>query len=219
MSIVSEVKVTDAVFTPSYIPAVYDNQTLFEGAVLKTGWKTYQVMSDEWRDGQYALVWNFVTGKSETVNWIVSGFVDATDAVKVLYRKEQVDRKAEYVYNDRVAKEEARVNAIVKGDIVRVVRGRQAKGLVGPVVVETWKPYAQGWKSVTERKFAIAKDDVMVDVVAANGKTYRNYANVEWVWARNCEKAIIPPVNTINKDDVWAEVAKDWDYQNQKEYA
>ena len=219
MSIVSEVKVTDAVFTPSYIPAVYENQTIFAGAVLEVGSKTYQVQSDIWENGRYALVWNAATGKSETVNWIVSGFVDATDVVKALYRKEQVDRKTEYVYNDRIAKEEARVNDIVKGDIVRVVRGRQAKGLVGPVVVETWKPYAQGWKSVKKRKFAIAKDDVMVDVTTSYGKTYRNYANVEWVWARNCEKAVIPPMNNINKDDVWTEVASDWDYQNAREYA
>ena len=114
------------------------------------------------------------------------------------------------LYTER-AQNEART--MVKGSVVKVVSGRTAKGVEGPVVVVIQRPYGMGYRANMENKFAIATSDVMVDFAAKNGKVYKNHRDVVWVWARNCELVNIPEIDMADVE-ARAKEATSWEFKN-----
>jgi hypothetical protein len=184
--------------TQSYVEVEKD---IAHGAVLKIEYgRSVRIMSDVWGQEDIALIWNFDKAAPEWVTldvWEYSpnrsyeAAVDATAEVKELYRQWRI----RMVYDLEVSDETSRVNRKEKGDRVKVVRGRQNKGTEGVIAVVIERPYGMGWRSSLERKFGIATSDVMVDVAAPNGKVYRNYRDIVWAWARNCDKLDIPQVD------------------------
>lgn len=193
MSIFKSVCVKEADFKANpYVPAVYEIQELYVGQVLETGWKEYQVMSDVWETGYWAKVWDKTLNKTLHIDWVEpNGVVDATPEIWALHKQERINRAFEYMMHD--AEQEAL--KIAKGDTVKVVKGRQSKGVEGKVVVLIQRQYGQGYYSSMQNKIAVALDDEMVEVPHANGKVYLNHKNVVWVWALNCEKLNTTPVD------------------------
>lgn len=64
-----------------------------------------------------------------------------------------------------------------------------------------------GYRGRYEWKLCVALDDSMVEVRAANGKIYNNYANVIWVWARNCQVET-PQVNLVGMEKACTDKAQ-----------
>lgn len=189
--------------------AIYNwDGNLVEGTVGTTVamyYDTVRIMSDVWGTGLYGVYFNKELGKFQIVgadtyeyhsNGKAKVEIDGGEdilmaGVKALY-KDHYDMIA-YGYADQVASQ------IAKGDTVKVVSGRNGKGAVGKVVVVMEKPYGMGYRSVMMKKFGIALDDETIEVAAANGKVYKNYKNMVWVWARNVEKVF--EVNEAEKHE------------------
>jgi hypothetical protein len=183
----------------------------YVGAVLSVETRSVQIMSDVWGTGKFALVWDATEGRPKSLclatwEWQPdaeelqsSAEVDATDEVRAAYEEYlvnlEVDRRMDALTNE--------AHMVTKGRTVKVVKGRQGKGTVGPVVVEIVRPYNMGWRTSPRTKVAIATSDVMVDVAGANGKVYKNYRDLVWAWAMNCE--VVNPV-LPNRDEILAEV-------------
>jgi hypothetical protein len=181
------------------------NDETYVGATLDVFVKEQQIMSDVWGQSLNALVWDAEKGEPRTIHldtWEygrddlgkqATGTPDATDEV--------VDAYIAYVARQRADRaidaEKVRVARPGKGAMVKVVKGRQNKGVQGLVVVEIVRPYNMGWKSSAQTKFGIATSDVMVDVAAANGKVYKNYRDVVWAWAFNTERLDVPAVDEV----------------------
>jgi|SRR5665213_577219 len=200
MSVITKVCVKEADFTVSpYVPAVYEERTLYVGATLAVKTKTYQIMSDVWEDGRYALVWDASSGAPKTIDWITSGQVDASPEVLLAYRSVLFDRE----FKGLLAEAERTAAIPSKGDTVRVVKGRTFMNVEGPVVIAINASYRQGWRSSGEQKLAIPLSDVMVDKVMPNGKVFKNYRDLAWVWARNVIKTNKVEIDT----DALAETA------------
>jgi len=162
------------------------------GSTLYVGTKTYQVMSDIWEQGQFALVWNFEAMRVEQIDWVQSGSVaDATPDIQEMAKGYLIWKDAQIRMMDAL-REQARQDAVInKGDEVAVVSGRSGKGAKGKVVVIMTYNYKAGWRSNLERKFGIATSDKKIQV-ARNGRVYDNYADMVWAWARNCSKLTVP---------------------------
>lgn len=166
----------------------YEMQTRYVGRSLYAAEKTVQVMSDIW---EQHLVLHSVAEDGRIVENSVAGYhgekpewsVDATEEAFEAYRAHCEERH----YNSLVAEMEKRVaNPAVKDQVVKVVKGRRAKGTIGRVVVIMERPYNMGWQSVMKLKLGIATSPRKVKVVR-NGREYENFADMEWVWASNCE--------------------------------
>lgn len=174
-----------------------------EGTTLYVGSRSTQIMSDVWGTELYALYWD-EDSKSvkhahlDTYEWSrrddgygkASATVDAT---------EEVWKKVELYYTDEFFREYeskalAEAKQIQKDSLVKVVAGRYSKGAEGKVVVILTKPYGMGYRANLERKFGIATSDEMIDKVV-NGKVYKNYKDVVWAWARNCELTAVPSID------------------------
>lgn len=174
-----------------------------EGTTLYVGSSSVQIMSDVWGTELYALYWD-EESKSvkhahlDTYEWSRSndgyGLADATvDAT------EQVWKKVEQFYIDRYFQEYeskalSQAKQIAKESIVKVVSGRQNKGIQGKVAVILERAYGMGYRSTIERKLGIATSEVMVDKRVGN-KVYKNYRDIVWAWARNCELAVVPGID------------------------
>lgn len=179
--------------------------TFAQGATLKKGKREVRIMSDVWGTEEFAKYWDDGEGRVRDVTLATYEYSPDTSykpgTVEVDATAEVKNKVRQYFYDIGFAKakEAAEQAAAIpqKGDIVKVVRGRNGKGTVGTVVVAMYSQYGMGWKSNTERKFGIATSDVKVKVVAKNGKVYENFRDMVWVWARNVELAETPEINMI----------------------
>ena len=170
---------------------VTEEVTVGVGATLKVWQGSIQVMSDVWETTTYATYWDEALGRLQTVEWVKTGTVDATPEV--------LEKVKSFLYQTElqtaVAKAEREALTITKGSVVKVTKGRNAKGTVGKVAVMIERPYQMGWKSSMATKLGIATSDEKVKVAAANGKVYENYKDVTWAWAMNCELVEVPSIN------------------------
>ena len=75
-----------------------------------------------------------------------------------------------------------------------MVSGRQNQGIQGKVAVIIERAYGMGYRSSLENKLGIATSEVTVDKRVGN-KVYKNYRDIVWAWARNCELAVVPGID------------------------
>ena len=181
----------------------YDSQSNWEGAVLKVVHdQNYRIMSDVWGSADWATVWDEATASPKQIlvnvydmngpDWKpVQITVDATDEIREKYKHWMINVQ----YERLLEMEEARVHQIEKGAIAKVVKGKNGKGTVGPVVVVMDATYGKGYRSSVEKKLAIATSDVKVKKALRNGKIAEVYRDVVWVWARNVEREDIAEIN------------------------
>lgn len=162
-----------------------------QGTTLRKYYRDVQIMSDVWESALHVSYFDTESQSIKTDFWVKDVTIDATEEVKVLAR-ESLRKSFEEVIRLRM-EDEARV--IVKESRVKVTSGRTGKGTVGKVVAIIERPYGMGYRSSLENKLGIATSDVMVDVPARNGKVYKNYRDVVWVWARNCDLIEVPKVD------------------------
>ena len=175
-----------------YEDNVSTQQTFAVGATLRVYNDYIRVMSDEWALATMATYWDDVAGKIKTATWCKAGTkVDATPEV--------LEKVEKFLYENALqeAIEKAKDEALVigKGDTVKVVKGRQGKGVTGKVVVQIQRAYGMGWKSEMRTKVGIATSEEKIMVPAANGKVYENYKDITWAWAMNCELVEVPEID------------------------
>ena len=181
----------------------YDSQSNWEGAVLKVVHdQNYRIMSDVWGSADWATVWDEATASPKQIlvnvydmngpGWKPTQItVDATDEIREKYKHWLINVQ----YERLLEMEQARVHQIEKGAIAKVVKGKNGKGTVGPVVVVMDATYGMGYRSSVEKKLAIATSDVKVKKALRNGKVAEVYRDVVWVWARNVERVDVPQIN------------------------
>jgi hypothetical protein len=129
--------------------------------------------------------------KIKTCIWVKDAKVDATAEVKAKVREIMYEAELTLAIED--AAREAQ--KIVKGSVVKVVSGRTGKGTEGLVAVSIIRPYGMGYRASMEDKIAIATSEVMIDVPGRDGKVYKNYRDVVWVWARNCRRVDVQAID------------------------
>lgn len=185
----------------------------WEGAVLKVVHdRNYRIMSDVWGSADWATVWDEATASPKQIlvnvydmqgpDWKpVAIDVDATPEVRAKYLNWLTKSKYDRLLEDA----ELRVRQIEKGAIVKVVKGRNGKGTIGPVVVAMNATYGMGWRSRQELKVAIATSDVKVKKILRNGKVGEVYQDVVWAWARN---VVREDIAEINQHMLWLEAEK-----------
>ena len=184
----------------------YEMQTRYVGRSLFARRQTVQVMSDIWEEH---LVLHSVAEDGHIVENSVAGGYDfggkelefEIDANEKAFEDYRAYRE-EFHFNTLKSKAEAHVeDPAVKDRVVKVVKGRRAKGTIGRVVVIMERPYNMGWQSVMKLKLGIATSPRKVKVVR-NGREYENYADMEWVWASNCEveKPETPDYDAIREE-------------------
>ena len=177
-------------------------ETFAHGAVLKTGTRSCQIMSDVWGTERYALYWDATEQKPVDVwldtcdyGWLyndkVHAEVDATPEVKAAYREYLIAREVER----RVRIEEDRNVVISKGCTAKVTRGKTAVGTEGKVIAVIKARYGMGYYSSMENKIGIATSDVTYKKALPNGKVVDAHKDVVWVWARNCVRTDVPAVD------------------------
>lgn len=162
----------------------------------------YKIMSDVWGAADKALVWDKATKRPKEVyirfcdyQWDSNSYaeVDATKAVLKAYREYLITIE----YSKRMNAEEERVNRIEKDCTVEVVAGRKVKkGTKGKVVVMLQRENGWGYRRSVSTKLGIALSDVMVDTVGKNGKVYKNYRDMAWVWTYNCKRTDVAEIDT-----------------------
>lgn len=181
----------------------YDSQTNWEGLVLKVEHdQSYRIMSDVWGSADWATVWDEATASPKKIlvnvydmngpDWRpVQITVDATDKIREKYKQWLINVEFEKLLN----LEQNRVHQIEKGAIAKVVKGKNGKGTIGPVVVMMDATYGMGYRSSVEKKLAIATSDVKVKKPLRSGKVVEVYQDVVWVWARNCQRVDIAQID------------------------
>lgn len=191
----------------------YDSQQNWEGLTLKVEHdRNYRIMSDVWGSADWATVWDEATASPRKIlvnvydmqgpDWKpIQITVDATDEIREKYKQWMINVEYQKLLNA----EESFNNQIQKGVIAKVVKGKNGKGTVGPVVVMMDATYGMGWRSSVEKKLAIATSDVKVKKALRNGKVADVYRDVVWVWARNCQRVDVPE---INQHMLWLEAEK-----------
>jgi hypothetical protein len=182
-------------------PYTVSEETVFVGRSVFAKPETVQVMSDIWEEHMrltsidengdlsvYSVAGWYGCQEGDKVEYAI----DATPQAFADYRK----RQYELAYSRFLADAENEVSdPAVKGRVVKVVSGRTGKGAVGRVVVVMMGNYCMGYRSSQQQKLGIALSPEKITVVK-NGKTFENYANMIWVWARNCEVETVQPVDT-----------------------
>lgn len=186
-----------------YTAARDSNENRYEGFVLaKVVDNSYRIMSDVWGSADFALVWDEASASPKHIlvnvydmnpeSWRpVAIEEDASEEVKAKY----LNWKINLEYQKLLAAEESHNNQIQKGVIAKVVKGRNGKGTIGPVVVMMDATYGMGYRASVEKKLAIATSDVKVKKALRNGKVAEVYQDVVWVWARNCQRVDVPQVD------------------------
>lgn len=173
----------------AYTHKVYDRATAQtseveagKGVTLYIGSKTYQVMSDIWEQGSYAVYWDGTAIRVQ--DWIEKGEVDATPEIWVAakaWKREQLYER--HLGNLQRTHEEA-AQRIVRGAKARVVRGRKFPiGMEGEVVGLSQSQWGTN--------VGIATSDVKVEV-EKNGRKFLNHRDVAWVAIRNVERIDTP---------------------------
>ena len=181
----------------------YDSQKNWEGLVLKVEHdQNYRIMSDVWGSADWATVWDESTASPRKVlvnvydmngpDWKpVQITVDATDEIREKYNQYMINLE----FNRLLNAEQSFNNQIQKGVIAKVVKGKNGKGTIGPVVVMMDATYGMGYRSSLEKKLAIATSDVKVKKPLRNGKVVEVYQDVVWAWARNCVRVDVPQID------------------------
>lgn len=163
--------------------------TIAVGSTLYIRVDVVQVMSDIWEDLWRAY---YVTDTGEiSCTTFEEASVDSTPEVFEKHRDYKFKLEFDRRYQDALADNSL---TSVKGRTVKVVRGRKSQGLEGKVVAVINSFYNAGYRGYEAKKIAIALDDTKV-TVTKNGRQYENYANVQWVWANNCEVINPEPVD------------------------
>lgn len=170
-------------------------ETYAEGCVLRSWMGSVQVMSDIWEPALYAEYWCAETQSVKTDLWLKEATVDATPEIVAKAEAWLFKNVYDLAFAKRKAFEEREARKIVKECRVRVVAGRTAKGVEGKVAVIITRAYGMGYRASMEEKLAVATSDTKIKVPAKNGKVYENYKDVEWVWARNCERVDVPEID------------------------
>ena len=194
-----------------YVPLIKE---FAHGCVISVGSRTAQIMSDIWDTEYYAEYWDDNANMVKTIGlycanesgeWYRKSWaeVDATDEVWAKVEKFWYDR--EYSRRENDALKEAQT--IRKDSLVKVTGGRFNKGESGKVVVVIQRPYGMGYRSYMADKLGIATSDVMVDKIV-KGRVYKNYRDVVWAWARNCELTVTPDIDTAKIVEFCTEFAK-----------
>ena len=183
-----------------YATKVTETKTFAQGAVLKVYVDSYQIMSDIWGQAKWATYWDEEAGKvSNTMVDVCDYTWSGTGTAEVDATPEALAKAREWFLKQETEKALGSLTEnswkMDKGDTVKVVSGRTAKGTVGKVVVSIYRDYKSGWSANSERKFGIATSEEMVDYAAPNGKVYKNHKDMVWVWARNCQLATQKPVD------------------------
>lgn len=181
------------------------DQNRYEGFVLaKVVDQSYRIMSDVWGTADFALVWDAATASPKQVlvnvydmqgyGWVpVQIEVDASDDIKQAY----VDWQINLQFQKFLRNAENAAHEISKGTIAKVVKGKNAKGTIGKVVVRMEARYGMGWRSSIRAKLGIATSDVTFQKALPNGKVVNAHRDMVWVWAHNCERVDVP---SIDKD-------------------
>jgi len=178
----------------------------YAGVVLHKYSGSYQIMSDVWGSAVYAVVWDVEHNRPKTVMTSINDMGTVYDRAEVVVdaTAEVIAKARAYYYQmylqEAIGQLAQEAKQIRKGDTVKVTSGRTAKGVTGKVVAVIQRPYGMGYRASMENKLAVATSDVMVPVVAKNGKTYMNNADVEWVWSRNCQKQNIAVVDMVEAE-------------------
>jgi len=170
------------------------------GRTLYVTYKSVQVMSDIFEEHLVAVS---VDDNGRLTETSVSGWygsdksgdnyeVDATEQAWEDYRARcELDK-----FNKLEARELTLAESpAVKGRVVKIVKGRNGKGLVGKVVVVMDAYYGMGYRSVEMKKLGVATSPRKV-TVTRNGREYENYADMVWAWECNCEVENPAPVDT-----------------------
>lgn len=165
----------------------YVTHVVGEGSTMFVKSESERVMSDVWEyiERVYYMDENGTISSVCTDSRDCEYTIDADyDAALAKYRKVVFDRELQVARRD--AEDSAAVTA-VKGQIVKVSRGRTAQGTVGKVVVIKEMMYNAGWRGRPANKLAIALDDEMTTWISPSGKSFPVHKNIVWVWAFNCE--------------------------------
>lgn len=165
--------------------------TMGVGTTLRVYNDYVRIMSDESALATCATYLDLTDNKIKHCDWVKDAKVDATAEIKAKVR--EILYEAELTLAIEDAAREAQ--KIVKGSIVKVVSGRTGKGIKGLVAVSIQRAYGMGYRAPIEDKLAIATSEVMIDVPGRDGKVYKNYRDVVWVWARNCQRVDVAPVD------------------------
>ena len=176
--------------------------TFAVGTTLKVYYESVRVMSDEWASVLHAKYWDGQSVKTEI--WVDSATVDATPEVLAAVEQFYFNKATESL----VARAKAAALEIKNESVVKVVSGRESKGVTGKVVVQIQRPYGFGYRSVVATKLAIATSDEKVEVLGKNGKKYVNYKDVVWVWARNVVLVSPPEPDLSGIEETAREQAK-----------
>jgi hypothetical protein len=172
------------------------------GCVINVGSRSAQIMSDVWDTEYYAEYWDeksqsvknaYLYLACESRGWDRNSTAEVDATPEVWAKVEQFYFEREYAALERQAQKEAQT--IRKDSIVKITGGRQNKGEEGKVVIVIERPYGMGYRSVMMEKYGIATSDVMVDKMV-NGRIFKNYRDIVWAWARNCELMIVPEIDT-----------------------
>lgn len=170
--------------------SVIERQVKYEGATIRAWQDTVQVMSDMWELMLHVEVWDEAEQRAIVLMEPAAYVVDATPEVLAKYLTWYGEQRFEYYQGLFARRMVAEALRPVKGDKVRVVRGKvkapDPKAFY-PIVVSMDAPYNTGWKSVIKRKFAIALSDKKAPRTGKNGKVYDSYVDLLWVWEQNVE--------------------------------
>jgi hypothetical protein len=191
----------------SFFRNIYDNingghhiEEAGKGTTLYIGSKTYQVMSDIWEQGQFAVYWD---GREIRVaDWIERGNVDATDAVWAKAKAWKRERLFDLQMSKLISDFEQEGRALKRGVLAEVVRGRKFPiGTKGKVVGFS---QSQWGTSV-----GLATTDKTVEI-EKNGKKFQNHVDVIWVATKNVEvrdEPVIPMEEIEKKAAEYADAA------------
>lgn len=187
-----------------------DGKVEFVGSTCYIRNESVQVMSDIWEyvptahsiDENGRMATTYLWGD----RWAGGEDKKPSHEVLVDVTEESYQRFWQYVKTSTMEKlwAEAESKSLVphvKGRTVRVSRGRTHKDVVGKVVVVMEATYHAGYRSSNEYKLGIATSDRKIKVMR-NGREFENYADVVWVWARNCEvvNPVVPAIESFAEE-------------------
>lgn len=174
------------------------DKTEFVNSTLFVRNQSVQVMSDIW---EWTMVAHSITENGGvTTHTLGDGWY--ANYAEVDVNEEAFQRHWNFLFQKKrtellLEAESSSKYPAVKGRRVKVVRGRTAKGVVGKVFSVIESSYSSGYRNSIEPKLGIALNDIKIPVIK-NGRTYEQYAFVQWIWARNCE-VIDPEIPDMNK--------------------
>jgi hypothetical protein len=185
------------------IKLIETGEVLYEGAVIRViNGASFQVMSDIWGSCTDVEVFDVAENRPKKLSFNFSDNghvwskadcnVDVTDEVWEKYRAYQLQKQIENDINNY----KIRDKVVKQGDIVRVVKGKTAKGVEGKVVfIKAGGMARYGYRMVDTNSYCVALSDLTVKVTSPAGREYDRHVDTVWVYARNCEKVNLTEPN------------------------